>query len=258
MGGAHVFPGGRLDPEDYVAQPERCCDGVSGAIARLASRPPDAAVAFHIAALRELFEEAGVLLARDARVPAGADPTPQAVRSAPEAVVDWRRDLLEHRLTMSALAQREGLRLALDALTPFAHWLTPEIETRRFDTHFFFAVVPGDQEAVHDDREHTHGTWMRPADAIDAGRRGEIGLPPPTWTTLRALSRFARVEDAQAWARTQRAPCILPRVTQRADGARLIMLPGDPGCPPVDGFEAEELRFVLEQGRWRPIESFGV
>ena len=253
MGGAHVFPGGRVDSEDYVGQPERCCDGIERAIAHRASHPPDAAVAFHVAALRELFEEAGVLLARDARARDSLEPTPRAVHSAPETLVEWRRDLLEHRMTMSGLAEREGLRLALDALTPFAHWVTPQIETRRFDTHFFFAVAPAGQQAVHDERESTHGTWIRPADAIERGRRGDIGLPPPTWTTLRALSRFAHIDDALAWARAQRAPCVLPRVTQREDGTRIIMLPGDPECPPVDGFEAEECRFVLEQGRWRPI-----
>jgi 8-oxo-dGTP pyrophosphatase MutT (NUDIX family) len=252
MGGAHVFPGGRVDPADYVEAPERLCDGVAAAVARLPQRSAVEAVAFHVAAVRELFEEAGVLLARDGG--SGAPVSVDALRPG-EVLARWRRDLLEHRVTISGLAEREHLRLALDALTLFAHWVTPEIELRRFDTHFFFASAAAGQEAVHDDRENTHGTWLRPAEAIERCRRGDIALPPPTWTTLRALSRLADIDAAQRWAAAQRAPCVMPCVAEGEDGARIIMLPGDPGCPPVDGFDAEERRFVLEGGRWRPIQG---
>jgi 8-oxo-dGTP pyrophosphatase MutT (NUDIX family) len=248
MGGAHVFPGGRVDEADYTDDPERWCDGVRSAVDRMPMRPPAEAVAFHVAAVRELFEEAGVLLARDAdgivAIDEGDD-TRMAAR---------RREMLQQRLTMRQLAEGEGVRPALDALVSFAHWVTPDVETRRFDTQFFFAVAPDVQQAAHCEIETTQGTWMYPEEAIDRCRRNEIALPPPTWTTLRALSAFASVDAAGMWARSQSAPRVQPRVEERGDGTRVIMLPGDPLCPAVEGFMAQETRFLLENGRWRPVD----
>lgn len=255
MGGAHVFPGGRVDEADCIDDPATCGDGVELAAAGLKGRAPEEAVAFHVAAIRELFEEAGVLLARDAGASAAAAATSPVVHRDADVIRAWRRELLEGRMTIAGLARRERLRLALDALTPFAHWVTPALETRRFDTHFFFASVPPQQQAVHDDSENAEGLWIRPGDAIDAARRGDIALPPPTWTVLRALMPFTRIEEARSWARAQRSPRIEPRVAQRADGTRVIMLPGDPGCPAVEGFDAPERRFILVDGRWQPIEE---
>ncbi len=249
MAGAHVFPGGRVDAtDDLGADAARCCDGVDSAVAQMPSRPPAEAIAFHVAAVRELFEEAGVLLARSTHAAAGG------ANFDPARLTAWRRELIEQRATIAEIAAREALRLTLDALTPFAEWVTPEIELRRFDTSFFFAVAPAFQDAAHDDHEATHGAWVSPEEAIERCRGGEIALPPPTWTTLRALSRFQGVEEAEAWARQQRAPRVQPRVVERADGTRCIMLPGDPSCPPVAGFAASETRFLLENGRWRPVE----
>lgn len=246
MGGAHVFPGGRVDDADYLPEPGRWCDGVGGAVARMPGRTEAQAIAFHVAAVRELFEEAGVLLARDAHgfVAGGA----------PDGRLEvCRRELLEHRLTMRELAEREHLRLALDALALCGHWITPDIETRRFDTYFFFAVAPDAQEAAHDERETTQGTWISPHHAIERCLRGEIALPPPTWTTLRTLSLRTGVDDAWRWASSHPVPRVQPHVVERGDGARIIALPGDPLCPPVEGFEGLEKRFLLENGRWRPI-----
>src|SRR4051812_31394866 len=148
MGGAHVFPGGRVDQADYLEHPELICDGVAGAHRRMPDVSNDAAVAFHITAIRELFEEAGILLARrNGRL--------VSLQSSDSVrLTDCRQDLVAGALTMWELADREGLRLALDALAYFAHWVTPAIETRRFDTRFFIAVAPDNQAAAHD----THAT----------------------------------------------------------------------------------------------------
>jgi 8-oxo-dGTP pyrophosphatase MutT (NUDIX family) len=247
MGGAHVFPGGRVDDADHLADPERWCDGVGAAIARMPGRSEEQAIAFHVAAIRELFEEAGVLLARDR----------QGFLAQDEGRLDgYRREMLGHRLTMRDLAEGEGLRLALDALALFGHWVTPEIETRRFDTYFFFAIAPDVQEATHDEHETTQGTWIYPQEALERCRRGEMALPPPTWTTLRAMSQRRDVDDAWAWASSQPVVRVQPRVVERADGARIIALPGDPLCPPLAGFDVPEKRFLLENGRWRPITSW--
>lgn len=247
MGGAHVFPGGRVDEGDYLERPEQWCDGVGRATGRLHTRPPAEAVAFYVAALRELFEEAGVLLARDASrrfisIPDSARPRFDAQRS----------DLVAGRITLRDVAEREGVRLALDALALFAHWVTPEIETRRFDTHFFAAAAPPGQDAAHDQQESTDGVWMPPAAATARCLRGDVALPPPTWTTLRALARFTDVHEAWRWAESQTVPRIQPRVNELADGSREILLPGHAGFAAIDGFDPPDTRFVLRDGRWTP------
>lgn len=248
MGGAHVFPGGRVDDADRTDDAGQWCDGVDAAVERMRDVSAEEAVAFHVAAIRELFEEAGVLLARRHDRIVHIDERDQHWRSL-------RHDLLEQRLTMRALAEREQVRLALDTLALFAHWVTPDVETRRFDTSFFLAIAPEEQQAAHDDRETTQGTWITPSEAIDRCLAGAIALPPPTWTTLRWLSACSSVDDAWQWARSQRVALVQPRVAEDDNGTRIIMLPGDPGCPAVEGFAAAETRFVLENGRWRPVEG---
>ena len=236
MGGAHVFPGGRVDPGDRIDDPERICDGVAAAVARMSDVEPAAAVAHHVAAIRELFEEAGVLIAR----PRGA------VVSA-----ELRHQVSAGTLTLKDLAQRNSLRLALDDLVMFAHWVTPEIEIKRFDTRFFVARLPGDQHAAHDDRETIESEWMAPDVAVDRCRREEISLPPPTWTTLRMLSKLSTAEDVMQWARRRDVVRIQP-VFIRNETETMLTLPGDPTFPATAGFETpEETRFILADGRWK-------
>ena len=253
MGGAHVFPGGRVDASDYVSDagiPDGDLDP------RMRARTRAEAVAFQVAAVRELFEEAGILLARSALTPLTGDARRTIVSidvAASDRFDQYRRALLDGTLTLGDMLHRERLHVALDALALFAHWVTPVVEARRFDTYFFLAIAPDWQDAAHDNRETTHGIWIRPTDALQQCLRGELALPPPTWTTLRALSRAGTVEDAWRWARAQRVARVQPCFQQNADGTRLVMLPGDPMCPEVEGFEADEKRFVLENGRWRPV-----
>lgn len=246
MGGAHVFPGGRVDRADGSAADAAWCDGVEHA-RRLPSLAPAESVAFHVAAARELFEEAGVLLARGTT---GAF----AVLSEPDEQARFRAYRAEVHgggRSLRDVVEREGLRLALDALVPVARWVTPPIDVRQFDTWFFLTRVPPRQMPVHDDRETTHSTWMRAADAIAAARRDEILLPIPTWTTLRELERFADVESALAWARGRTMVRRQPRLVER-DGIRMLILPGDPLHPetPVEP-PFGEVRFAHVNGRWR-------
>ncbi len=247
MGGAHVFPGGRVDAADRLDEPDRWCDGPVDT--RMRGRTEADAHAFLVAAARELFEEAGVLLARDA---SGA-----MVSIAGDAVARFdthRRRLLASELRLIDILAGERLRLALDALALFAHWLTPLVDVRRLDTYFFLADAPASQDAAHCRHETTAGLWIRPLEAIDRCRRGDIALPPPTWTTLRALSRLGAVDAAWQWAKAQTVPPVQPCFRLNGDGSRLVMLPGDPLCPAVEGFAAEETRFLLDHGRWRPID----
>ncbi len=240
MGGAHVFPGGRVDAADRIEHPERSCDGIEEAVARMPDLEQADAVGHHVAAIRELFEEAGVLLSRP----------PDAHRLG-----SYRRALADGTLTLGELAEREGVRLALDELVCFAHWVTPEIETRRFDTRFFLARVPDGQEPAHDDRETTESAWMDPEDAVARCRRDEIQLPPPTWTTLRMLSKLSSVDDVMRWAHQRRIVRVQPGLISK-ETQTMLTLPGDPLFPAIEGFEpVEETRFILDGGRWRARQA---
>ena len=240
MGGAHVFPGGRVDDADRLDDVDAISVGGDAAVTRMADVARGVALAHHVAALRELFEEAGVLLAR-----------PLDALSISK-LEQYRRELLAGTIAFADIVRREHLCLAFDELAYFAHWVTPEIETRRFDTRFFIARAPGGQTPVHDAGETSHSEWLEPLVAIERCRQGLISLPPPTWTTLSMLSRFQSVEEVFAWARQKPIPRVQPRFERHGEQT-LLFYPGDPMYPRVDGFDATETRFVLENRRWRPI-----
>jgi len=245
MGGAHVFPGGRVDAGDHGGD-EAWCDGIAHAVRQLAGLSADEAVAYHVAAARELFEEAGVLLARDV---AGefvslADAAEHARFKADRGRVH------SGQITLRAVLERERLRLALDALDLFAHWVTPPIDTRQFDTRFFMTRVPPHQTPAHDDTETTHSVWLTPPVAIAQSQSGAIVLPPPTWSTIRELEPFASVEAALAWARTRRVVARQPLLLEQ-QGVRMLVVPGDPLHPQPAGDEPlAETRFVFLGRRW--------
>jgi 8-oxo-dGTP pyrophosphatase MutT (NUDIX family) len=226
MGGAHVFPGGRVDDADRLF---------------------GEALAHQAAAIRELFEEAGVLLARR---PGGAMLDFTAAAEAAR-FHGYRAALADGSLTLRTLADRERIDIAFDELAWFAHWVTPEIEIKRFDTRFFVAAVPEGQHPVHDAAETTEGSWMDPAVAVERCRRDEIALPPPTWTTLRTLATLSSVQEVMAWARTRRVVPVQPGFVQNEE-VTMLTLPGDPTFPAIEGFETPaETRFILTDGRWR-------
>ena len=246
MGGAHVFPGGRVDDADRDGD-EAWCEGIDDAVGRLSGVDRTDALAYHVAAVRELFEEAGVLLARDAdgRTIALASPDAHA------RFRQYRADIHDGRNTLRAVVEREGARLALDSLVHFAHWVTPPIDVRQFDTRFFATRAPLDQTPAHDETETTHSTWLTPDAALAQAVRGEIILPPPTWTTLRELERFATVDEVFAWARRRRVSRRQPKLVDDG-GRRMLLLPGDPEYPEATDVERPvETRFVLIDKRWR-------
>ena len=246
MGGAHVFPGGRVDEADRDGD-DGWCDGIDDAVRQLPGVERADAVAFFIAAVRELFEEAGVLLARDTH----GTTISLASEDARVRFRQYRADIHDRRRTLRTVVMGEGARLALDALVHFAHWVTPPIDTRQFDTRFFATRTPLDQTPAHDETETTHSTWLTPGAAHAQAVGGEIILPPPTWTTLRELERFATVDDAFAWARARRVSRRQPKLVDEG-GRRMLLLPGDPEYPEATDVERPvETRFVLIDKRWR-------
>lgn len=244
MGGASVFPGGRVDPGDGLEAEATWCDGLDRA--GIASLSHSTAVALRIAAIRELFEEAGVFLARDA---AGRDVS-LAAPAEERPFARWRHDLHAGTTTLKAIAHAAGVRLALDALVPFARWVTPPIDVRQFDAWFFLTRVPAGQTPLADDIETTQGAWMTAAEALARGASGELSLPPPTWTSLRELEPFPTVQAAAAWAADRVIVARQPR-EHVLHGDRYLLLPGDPLNPePWHEPTPVETRFRLAGGRW--------
>jgi 8-oxo-dGTP pyrophosphatase MutT (NUDIX family) len=245
MAGAHVFPGGRVDAGDHGATPA-WCDAVEAAQQQFRAATLDDTLAYYVAAARELFEEAGVLLARTAQG--------DFVRLSGPAVharfKQYRADLHAARRTLRDIADAEGLRLALDALIPYAHWVTPPVDTRRFDTRFFVTRMPPHQTPAHDDTEATGSAWMTPAQAIAAAIAREIVLPPPTWATLRELQPFTCVDDGLAWSRARTVRRREPKLVEE-NGTRMLVLPGDPLNPQPEAVRFET-RFIWSEDCWRP------
>jgi 8-oxo-dGTP pyrophosphatase MutT (NUDIX family) len=221
--GAYVFPGGSVDPADYGADigwqgPSAGEFGVRlGASAEVAR-------ALVCAAVRETFEESGVLLAGEpeGRLAAPSGPSWEADRMAMAAGT----------LTLAELLARRGLVLRADLLVPWARWITPDGEPRRFDARFFAAALPPGQQAAGHEAEADHLAWLRPADAIAAAKAGEISLLPPTATTLQDFASAVAAGAGLAGILAERRVIepIQPRLVLE-DGAAWLVIPDGVGYP---------------------------
>jgi 8-oxo-dGTP pyrophosphatase MutT (NUDIX family) len=213
----YVFPGGRVDDVDHAAELEPYCDGLDDATASARLGIDKGGLAYWVAAVRECFEEAGVLLARR------RDGSPLVIDEADRAAVHGGV------LSMEQLCKRDDLVLDLTSIRYIAHWVTPVGEgARRFDTRFFLAAAPEDQEGVHDDAELVHSMWVRPADAVGRAEAGELLMMPPTVANLRFVAECADAHAALAIAdAVGTPPRILPKLRPSADGSRQVSLPGD-------------------------------
>lgn len=229
VGGAYVFPGGAVDPADREAHLEPECEGRTDAEASAALGVDRGGLAFWVAAIRECFEEAGVLLARSAggagdhEVVDFSDPAVAERFAGHRAAVDaGRRRLVE-------IARDEGLVLDVASTYYFSHWITPVGAPRRYDTRFFVAAAPPNQTPLPDNRETVASLWIEPADALARAERGEMEMIFPTIKNLEAIRRFETSGELLDAARSiDEVPAILPRITADAHGMR-ILLPGDAG-----------------------------
>jgi 8-oxo-dGTP pyrophosphatase MutT (NUDIX family) len=233
VGGAHVFPGGAIDAADREPVLEGLCAGEGDAACSARLGLEKGGLALYVAAMRECFEEAGVLLARrrgDPQALSFSDPEVAIRFAAHRAAVDAGRPLAE-------VLVEEGLVLDVDRLHYVSHWITPEGAPRRYDTRFFVAEAPPEQEPLHDERETVASTWIQPGEALARHGRGEIDLILPTIRNLEGLARHASVSALVAEAaQVQQVPAIQPRLVSGPDGLR-VLLPGDDGYedPPGDG-----------------------
>jgi len=209
--GAWVFPGGLVDAADRA----------------LGER------AFVHAALRECFEECGILLARDA-----ANRWPVLTGAAQAELAALRPEVADGRLTIDAVCRRFDLTPDFDALHFIAHWVTPAGRAKRFDTRFFVAGVPPGQQALHDAGETTDHVWMTPAAALAPGHARR--LMTPTRATLQTLGEFASTAALLAWAaRPRRVECILPRLALDGSGEPRPVMPHEPAYDEVSRLDPE-------------------
>ena len=218
-GGMHVFPGGSVDPADATADIAWAGPAPAVWAEALACDEP-LARALVCAAVRETFEESGVLLAGPDADEVLADVSTdewEAERAALEA--------REH--SMSELLARRSLVLRSDLLRPLAHWITPEVESKRFDTRFFLARMPHGQACREVGGEADERLWLRPADALSsADQPGGTNLMPPTEAVLEDLAAHPDVDGALAATRVLRT--VMPRARIAADGSVELFLQGGP------------------------------
>jgi 8-oxo-dGTP pyrophosphatase MutT (NUDIX family) len=190
------------------------------------------------------------------RVDEGDQPPPgAAIRPAMFGDLSDAEEAAYRTAAVRELREEANVSITVDDLVPFAHWVTPEIESRRYDTRFFLARMPDGQTPKHDDGETTALEWLSPLAAIARFERRELLLPPPTWTTIRQLAPRTSIEDALAWARSKAIVRVMPGFFK--DGERVTLtLPGDPTFPTIPGWDVpEETRFVLQDGaRWQPLK----
>lgn len=218
--GALVFPGGKVEETDATRELAPYCRGT------------DAGAEDHntlrVAAIRETFEECGVLLAR----PRGQESLVDGARLASIAR-DHQDALQKGSRSMLEVVREEELELAFDLLVPFAHWITPEFMPKRFDTHFFLVAAPADQLAVHDGHESVDSLWTTIPRALELEKSGQRTIIFPTLENIKKLGRSQSVEEALEAARRDKIVTVLPSVSKAEDGTMMMEIPEAAGYDTV-------------------------
>jgi 8-oxo-dGTP pyrophosphatase MutT (NUDIX family) len=235
MAGAHVFPGGRVDPADCdlgLPHEGRAPEHLPFLLDEQ-QLPIDRSFGLFVAGVRETLEESGVFLGRS------ADPaklTDAARRDAP---------------SFRAMLESSDARVGLDRLVPYARWITPPIEKKRFDTRFFFCRCDESESdrARHDGVETTEGQWFEPGRALELEHGREMFLAPPTLRTLQELAEVSTVDEAIALGARRPLPLVRPSVAQ-LDGGIVLTLPGDPLHPEQRRALPGPTRLRWDEGRW--------
>ncbi len=197
MGGAMVFPGGSVDDADYAPALLNHC--------RTDTEFDKREQALRVACIRETFEEAGVLLAHEV-----GEPNFISAERSHALYQRYAGELVSGALTIAEMVQNESLELNLDALVKFAHWITPEHRSTRFDTHFYIAQAPADQQAAHDGEESVDSTWTTAHQAFDDHRNRRRLVIFPTQCNLEKINRSSNVSDALALARQSEVVTVMP------------------------------------------------
>jgi 8-oxo-dGTP pyrophosphatase MutT (NUDIX family) len=203
--GAYVFPGGRTDGAD--------ADPRLGSVPQRGNVPPH----YWFGAVREVFEETGVLLAQNENGEWADDTTTSA------RMEDWRLKLMSDQASLVDVVQAEQLRVVLDDVVYFAHWITPIAEPRRYDTRFFAAALPAGREIKPDAREMVDAIWISPRAALDRFEAASLPMVFPTVRTLQDLARFDSVDAALNELRERDVQPIKPRIVRTATGVGIVV-----------------------------------
>jgi 8-oxo-dGTP pyrophosphatase MutT (NUDIX family) len=245
LGGAHVFPGGKLDPADteldMAAYLDQDVDHLHAALGEPDLEPLQAA-GLHVAALREAFEEAGLLLAHGAR---DREADLAAMRKTPG-------------LSFSRLLQTLSLRLDTTNLVPWSRWITPRVPSvtnKRFDTRFFLARLDADVAVSHDDHEAVESIWLRPRNALQRYWEGEMMLAPPQIMSLAHLARHAQVQAVLDQARAS-GPSLIEPHSCEIEGSRVVCYPGDERHSVAIQALPGPTRLIFRNRRFEPFPGF--
>jgi glyoxylase-like metal-dependent hydrolase (beta-lactamase superfamily II)/8-oxo-dGTP pyrophosphatase MutT (NUDIX family) len=223
MGGAHVFPGGGVDASDASIELAAHCEGLDDAEASRLLGLEAGGLAYWAAAMRECFEEAGLLLAHDAE----GEYADLNEDQRGQVFAQWRESVRAGRATLAELCREQQLRLAAGRMAYYSHWITQPGRPRRYDTRFFVAEAPSAQTASHDNSETVDHVWIQPAEALARHQRGELQLVFPTIKTLESIAGFETAAALMEFARSPRKmPVMAPRTASSRDGKKLLV-PGD-------------------------------
>jgi glyoxylase-like metal-dependent hydrolase (beta-lactamase superfamily II)/8-oxo-dGTP pyrophosphatase MutT (NUDIX family) len=252
LGGVYVFPGGALEESDADRDIEARAGGLTDAQASELLGVPSGGLAYWVAAARECFEEAGILLAQNE---AG---TPAAPKQVAEIAAE-REVLNRGEQSFAQMLVRHSLLFPAREYVYFDHWITPPTRPRRFDTRFFLARAPRGQDGSHDNSEAVHSIWLRPADALERAERKEIEIASVTGALLKELAAFRTVDDALAHARTKgpieaNRPAIAqggagPQVFRRGEAPHAEILWSDPE-------ETTQTTYDLKPGLPKRLDRF--
>ena len=252
LGGAYVFPGGKLDAADCAPDVHASLDAQPQAL-HLALGEPDllvpTAVGLYVAAVREALEECGVLFARATD---DADVHDASLRQK------WQHQLHEGA-SFADILRKANLRVDTQHLAPWSRWITPiqpSVTNKRFDTRFFVAVLPHGHEPRHDDIEATDSLWLSPLDALKRYWSNEVTLAPPQIMTLASLLPYRDTASVLAAAQLQTPPLILPEPFDDEEGLRTLCYPGDPRHSVAVRAMRGPTRLRFVAGRFEPVSGF--
>ena len=227
FGGAFVFPGGKVDPEDGLERMEKITTGSSDNELSEILGEEKGGLAYWIACIRECFEEAGILIAyRDDG--SHFDPSNSEER---DRFVEYRNKLNAGESVLESMCDEEQLTLATDRLAYLAHWITPKIEKRRYTTRFFLAISPSGQEGLHDGSESVNSLWIKPEEALQKQKEGKLLMIMPTIKNLESICGYSNAEELLK-DKSSIDPSTIPTIEPKffmEDGKMVGLLPGDEG-----------------------------
>ena len=221
FGSLYVFPGGKLDPEDTERDLYAYCEGMNDEEASARLGIENDGLSFWIACIRECFEETGVLL---------TNPSDSLIKEY-EKLSSLRKQLNNKEISFKDICISESLRLMTNNIVPCAHWITPAIEPKRFDTRFFLAKVNAKQLASHDGFELTESFWIKPKDALVKLKEGKMNMILPTISNIEQLAEFSSAFEAFNYFEglgNNAIESILPKFVKQ-DGKWVGFLPGEEG-----------------------------